>query len=64
MSSGGKGSTPRPFSVSYKEFSDNWDKAFNKPKPIELDPMNPNDWQDILSTYDCFDLEDDTNVAK
>ena len=62
MTQGGKGSSPRPIAVSYKEFSDNWDKVFNKPKT--LDPLNPNDWQDILSTYDCFDIEDDKDVTK
>lgn len=26
----GKGSSPRPFSVDQKTFSNNWDKIFNK----------------------------------
>ena len=26
----GKGSSPRPFSVDQKTFSDNWDTIFNK----------------------------------
>jgi len=42
MSDGGKGSIPRPFSVDKKTFEDNWDKIFN------------NDYQDVLSTEDCF----------
>lgn len=29
----GKGSSPRPFSISQEEFSDNWDLAFGKRKP-------------------------------
>jgi hypothetical protein len=62
MSDGGKGSTPRPFAISYREFSDNWDRVFNK-EP-ELNPLQPNDWQDVLSTYDCFDIEDTTDVEK
>lgn len=30
MSDGGKGSTPRPYSVSKKQFDDNWDAIFGK----------------------------------
>ena len=42
MSDGGKGSSPRPFSVNQKTFEDNWDKIFKK-----------NNYQDVLSTEDC-----------
>jgi hypothetical protein len=36
MSDGGKGSAPRPFSVSQKEYADNYDRIFRKtPKEIE-----------------------------
>ena len=37
MSDGGKGSSPRPFSVDHKTFSDNWDAIFRKPSPQEID---------------------------
>ena len=30
MSTGGKGSRPRPFSVSQSKFADNWDQIFSK----------------------------------
>ena len=40
-SDGGKGSTPRPFSVDKKTFDDNWDRIFK------------NEYQDELSTEDC-----------
>lgn len=30
----GKGSQPRPKSVSQQQFSDNWDKVFGKKKKI------------------------------
>lgn len=30
MSDGGKGSNPRPYSVSQAEFSANWDRIFKK----------------------------------
>ncbi len=32
-----KGSSPRPFSVTQKEFDSNWDRIFNKPSPKEVD---------------------------
>jgi hypothetical protein len=36
MSDAGKGSNPRPFSVSQKEYADNYDRIFRKsPKEIE-----------------------------
>jgi len=37
MSDGGKGSNPRPFSVSQKTFSDNYDAIFRKPSPKEIE---------------------------
>lgn len=30
MSDGGKGSKPRPFSITQDKFADNWDKIFSK----------------------------------
>lgn len=30
MSDGGKGSKPRPYSVTQDEFADNWDRIFSK----------------------------------
>jgi hypothetical protein len=35
MSDGGKGSTPRPFNISRKEFENNWDAIFKKDKSSE-----------------------------
>jgi CDGSH-type Zn-finger protein len=35
MSDGGKGSSPRPFSVDKATFDSNWDRVFNKTKPVE-----------------------------
>jgi hypothetical protein len=34
---GGKGSTPRPFSVDQKTFDNNWDNIFRKDKRAEED---------------------------
>jgi hypothetical protein len=36
MSNGGKGSTPRPRSVSDIEYADRWDAIFHKDKKPEL----------------------------
>jgi len=36
----GKGSTPRPFSVSQKKFSENWDKIFSKSNNKKEDSNN------------------------
>lgn len=46
MSDGGKGSKPRPFSISQQEWDTRWDAIFGK--DIK------NDFQDILSTEDCM----------
>lgn len=35
MSDGGKGSSPRPFSVNHAQFSSNWDSIFGKKKGKE-----------------------------
>ena len=32
MSDGGKGDSPRPYSVSQEEFGNNWDRIFGKKK--------------------------------
>lgn len=37
MSDGGKGSSPRPFSVSQETFANNYDKIFRKPSPAEVE---------------------------
>lgn len=33
----GKGSSPRPYSVTQDEFANNWDRIFKKPSPQEVD---------------------------
>lgn len=73
MSDGGKGSKPRPFSVSQEEYDARWDAIFQRDLPKEEKTIVPmpgtiggakvvfkDDYQDILSTEDCIDnaLED------
>jgi hypothetical protein len=36
MGDGGKGSKPRPFSVSQQEFDNRWDTIFNKDKTMQV----------------------------
>ena len=48
MSDGGKGSSPRPFSVSQAEYDARWDAIFSRdlkeekvPDEADVDPENP-----------------------
>jgi hypothetical protein len=36
MGDGGKGSSPRPFSVSQEEFDNRWDNIFKKDKEMQV----------------------------
>ena len=63
ISMSGKGSRPRPLSVSQKQFAENWDAAFNKykqdvtfnhKKDDDNTGVNKNEYQDINSTEDCI----------
>lgn len=50
MSDGGKGSSPRPFSVSQETFGNNYDNIFRKPstKEIEDDKAEQEEFDRIL----------------
>lgn len=43
MSDGGKGSSPRPYSVDKETFNSNWDKIFGKKTPQEIDDAKAED---------------------
>ena len=69
MSDGGKGSNPRPFSISNQEYANRFDAIFRKDKRVEEDQknedeafdaiVNKNEYYDILTTEDCLiDSED------
>lgn len=45
----GKGSKPRPFSISQDNFADNWDKIFNKNNT----GTDKNEYYDVLQTEDA-----------
>ncbi len=51
MSDGGKGSKPRPFSISQQEYDNRWDHIFSR--DLKEENKTTNDYQDILSTEDC-----------
>jgi hypothetical protein len=65
--SDGKGSKPRPFSVSQDEYSERWNTIFrnenvSKSQAKQLATMREdntgvtqNDYQDILNNEDCLD---------
>lgn len=36
MGDGGKGSSPRPFSISQEEFANSWDLIFKKDKDMQI----------------------------
>jgi hypothetical protein len=68
MSDGGKGSKPRPFSVSQEEYDARWDAIFQRDLPKEektilqmpgtmggAKVVFKDDYQDVLSTEDCVD---------
>lgn len=57
MSDGGKGSRPRPFSVDYKTFSNNWDAIFKKPVLTECSECG----QPLPNPCKCDDQETTTD---
>ena len=59
MSDGGKGSRPRPLSVTQEQYDNRWDYIFgrDKNKPANLEDntgVDKNEYQDVLSTEDCM----------
>lgn len=40
MSTGGKGSKPRPLSIPRKQFDDNWERIFGKSKKPKKEKIN------------------------
>jgi len=59
MSDGGKGSKPRPFSVSQQEYESRWDAIFGRDvKKDDNTGVQKNEYYDIISTEDAL-LEDE-----
>lgn len=58
MSDGGKGSSPRPYSVDQETMRRNWERTFKKQDNTSTDK---NEYYDILQTEDALV---DSNVIK
>jgi hypothetical protein len=58
MSDGGKGSSPRPFSVDQTTFDNNWDRIFNRKKSTDLEKFDQ-----IIMKDEYFDLDDDEKTG-
>ena len=48
MSDGGKGSKPRPYSVSQEEFDNRWENIFGKKKKPEQKTFDQRMWDQSL----------------
>jgi hypothetical protein len=55
--SAGKGSSPRPFSVSQDEYERRWDAIFQRDLKEDNTGTSKNEFQDVLSTEDCLTKE-------
>jgi len=53
MSDGGKGSRPRPFSVSQQEFDNRWDTIFSKKKKTEQEKFD----EQVIMRNEYYDLD-------
>ena len=47
MSDGGKGSKPRPYSVSNEEYANRWDAIFNRDSEADKPTRNNQETQDV-----------------
>lgn len=54
----GKGSKPRPFSISQQEYDTRWDAIFQRDLKEDNTGTDKNEYYDELSTEDCLINED------
>lgn len=59
MSTGGKGSRPRPFSVDQKTFDANWDNIFKKSKVEHTKEFDDK----VVMKDELYDLDDPDRVG-
>jgi hypothetical protein len=57
MGDGGKGSSPRPYSVDKETFSNNWDAIFGKKeKKVDMEVENVYNDERLVSIFDKQEL--------
>jgi hypothetical protein len=54
MSDGGKGSKPRPISITQQEYDTRWDAIFGRDMPEDNTGTDKNEYSDVLTTEDCI----------
>ncbi len=57
----GKGSKPRPFSISQQEYDTRWDAIFQRDLKEDNTGTDKNEYYDELSTEDCLVNDNKTN---
>ena len=50
----GKGSSPRPYSVSNEEYANRWDAIFGRDNKNDNTGTSKNEFQDVLTTEECL----------
>ena len=62
MSDGGKGSKPRPFSISQEEYNNRWDHIFSRDLKDKDDNTGTakNEFYDVLTTEDALRSNEET----
>lgn len=63
MSDGGKGSSPRPYSVSRKQYSNNWDVIFKKDQRVIEDQKNEDEEFDRIKVT-IYKQEVKSNISR
>jgi hypothetical protein len=58
MSDGGKGSKPRPLSVSQEEFGDRFDTIFGKKKKTDAEKFD----EKVVMKNEYFDLDSESST--
>lgn len=54
MSDGGKGSRPRPISISQQEYDSRWDAIFSRDLKEDNTGTDKDEFQDVLTTEECL----------
>lgn len=63
MSDGGKGSKPRPFSISQQEYDNRWDHIFSRDLKEDNTGTSKNEYYDVLTTEDALRSNEETQEA-